>query len=318
LNYDKKILRILKKIFIKIFFGNKLVKYLLIRKYGDTFIIHVDGGLASQVSKYAFGMYLQHQTGNKVLFDVGWFKKCGKSVDGRHTRKLEIKKVFPKTRFFSASRFLSFLFKVNFSYLNPEPFILINAINCNSPRYYSGYYGNNIYFYENENQLRKELVFNDIIINGTKEVTKEIINSSYSVAIHIRRGDYVGSIHDVLGVEYFINAIDYIKKIKMNIYLFFFTNDRKWVEENIIPLLESDTPYLFYDGHNDTGYYDMYLMSQCDANVISNSGFSLIPAWLNTNPEKIIVIPKKWLKENDKISTKGIDHAFHIRGCVYF
>lgn len=117
----------------------------------------------------------------------------------------------------------------------------------------------------------------------------EQIKNTESVAIHVRRGDYMKGIHfemygSVCSKDYFEIAIKKINEMVESPHFFVFSNDLQWVKDNLI--LNKCT---FIDCNTGKdSWKDMYLMSNCKYNINSNSTFSWWGAWLNHNPKKII------------------------------
>lgn len=148
--------------------------------------------------------------------------------------------------------------------------------------------------------MRAELlkVFEFIPITEQERENYKIISdirNSESVSIHIRRGNYLNSRQcmyyaDICTLDYYREAIEVIKSKTANPRFFVFSNDQEWVKQN---LDLAGAVYVDWNKGN-WSFRDMQLMSLCKHNVIANSTFSWWAAWLNNNPDKIVVTPKKW------------------------
>lgn len=121
-----------------------------------------------------------------------------------------------------------------------------------------------------------------------------------SVSLHVRRGDYVrnsrtNATHGVCSIEYYQSAIEYILERVKHPILYVFSDDIEWVKQNLRTHLPTE-----YIDHNQgaASHFDMRLMSLCRHHVIANSSFSWWGAWLNPDPNKIVIAPRKWFAAN--------------------
>jgi hypothetical protein len=154
------------------------------------------------------------------------------------------------------------------------------------------------YFKDIKKKIRETFTFNvpDDKINAA---LIDKINNSNSISVHVRRGDYLNvkwmeSLVVIKDNTYYEGAINYMNEKIKDPHYFVFSDDMKWVQENL------KLPNVTYVDHN-TGaksYIDMYLMSLCRHNIIANSSFSWWGAWLNKNEQKIVVMPQKWFNRD--------------------
>jgi len=161
--------------------------------------------------------------------------------------------------------------------------------------YFWGGWHNERYFDTIKDDISR--IFSFKIHNSDNSILKlqsEICSKS-SVSIHIRRGDYLNNnIVNVFGgicdLDYYKRSIDYIKENVENPYFYIFSDDKDWIKENFL-LQNSEIVNLNLGADS---WKDMYLMSLCKHNINANSTFSWWGAWLNSNNNKIVVVPQKF------------------------
>jgi len=139
----------------------------------------------------------------------------------------------------------------------------------------------------------------DLNIKEFYKIDKSMIDcikqSSPSVAIHVRAGDYISSVLDVVGSAYFENAIKYIVQALFPCHptFFVFSNDMSYARSVLVGIGNYRTYFMdHYD--SDNGINDMRLMYQCDHHIISNSSFSWWPAYLKTEKGHVTIMPSRW------------------------
>lgn len=105
------------------------------------------------------------------------------------------------------------------------------------------------------------------------------------ISLHVRRGDYLNnpSLHPACSVEYYKNGLSIIGS---NLPVVIFSDDIDWCKNNI--------PADYYSESNNANK-DLFLMANATHNIIANSSFSWWGAWLNQNPDKIVVAPGAWV-----------------------
>ncbi len=172
----------------------------------------------------------------------------------------------------------------SFSYQEP-PFIEGDVL-------IEGHRQSSKYFDEYKDDIKEifkinENVFDKVYERNICDVIEKIKNSN-SCSIHVRRGDYLNSPnhHPLQNMNYYMKAI---KQMPKDSFFFIFSDDIQWCRQSFPDIPEK---FVFVEGFKD--YEDLFLQSICKNNIICNSTFSWWSAYLNDNPNKIVVIPSIW------------------------
>lgn len=164
-----------------------------------------------------------------------------------------------------------------------------------------GYWQSERYFQACEAQIRADL---QIVTPPSAQNTAMLadIAGCTAVSLHIRRGDYVSNekynaAHGTCDLGYYERAAAFVAEQVENPVIFAFSDDPAWVAEHLKLPFE-----VRYVGHNDgdTNYEDLRLMAACQHHIIANSSFSWWGAWLNPDPDKIVVAPSRWYADPNK------------------
>lgn len=273
-------------------------------------IVNILGGLGNQMFQYALALAIKHQYGatSEVRIDPRAFR--GYPIHNGYELKRIFKVSIPEAT-------VGEVMKVAYPFLNYRIWQLCRLLPKRKAMIYEwksmaydervftnvkdeyliGYWQTEHYFRAVRREILKAFTFPSFEPGSKNESLGKELQQKNSVALHIRRGDYleIGNTSGICTTDYYKKAIAHIKgKTSPKVYSVF-SDDIDWCMEQFGAIIgDSDVRYVNWNKGRES-FRDMQLMSLCKHNIIANSSFSWWGAWLNQNPEKIVIAPSRWM-----------------------
>ena len=283
------------------------------KEHKKKLVIRLMGGLGNQMFQYASLRMYAKKYNIDAYIDLRGITNKTHNVYGLNHCNIS-KDVIVVDKYPSIKAFFSHLlyglswviFKDNSFYKDIQPIINSYGIYCaplgyvefSKPQkevnYMVGYYSSREYVDNYDYSIKEELQITDKLTGKNKRIFDDMIKNN-SVCIHIRKGDYVGSMFDVCTDKYYLNAYKEMKKKVKNAKFYIFSDNIEWVKNN----LEFDDDVTFVDWKNNQ-YEDLKLMSSCKHFIMSNSTFSYWAQYLSNNKNKNVIAPSKWYRDGRK------------------
>ncbi|MDB2668334.1 alpha-1,2-fucosyltransferase [Alphaproteobacteria bacterium] len=270
-----------------------------------TVFILVQGGIGNQLFQVAHGISFSEQHNRKAIFIKcpEWFGNTGREWGlgqiGINEARIP---VFIKMLLKGGVELLSALtkrFNIKVWGYYDEDYSHIEQLGRQA-LFIGGYWQSEKYFSQNVKVVRDKFS-----LPVADSVYRDQISRSSSVAIQIRRGDYISNarakeLHLVCDLNWYYRAVE-----KMRVYLespkfYIFTDDEQWAashfpqNEDFIIIKKSEDDLM-----------DMGLMSLCSNFIISNSSFAWWGSFLGEKSDSITIAPSYWY-QGKKTNELGI------------
>ncbi len=279
-------------------------------------ILNCFGGLGNQLFMYAAGLYFASKCGHALEIVK---PELGRQKYGEHSRPFQLDQFGISEPIRTAGILDRLLFSRRQSMAPWRSLVARSASAelideateyCFQPppaggsaarrTYMSGYWQAAGYAQSDEHALRERLTFRYPPSATTREFAGMIQRAGNSVSVHLRYGDYAQIFHkngncarvsNILPFSYYQQAIEVLRQSCEGLVFIVFSDEPKTARA----LMGGVTPCLFIDGNGTANAHeDLWLMSLCRHNIISNSSFSWWGAWLNASHEKRVFAPRYW------------------------
>jgi len=267
-------------------------------------VVKLKGGMGNQMFQYAFGKMLEktaaeNGTPISLSFDTTAFTNPP-AADTKRPYMLEPLRtsaiIADDATALRARNPYGILSKITrkllqkYSIGNPVAFIPA-LLQPPYKGYYEGYWQSEKYFLPIADTLRKEFTLQNPLGPEGARLAALVSADPNAVSIFYRRTDYVGNkTFDIGEQDYQTRAIAHMRTLVPNMKLYVMSDDIAWVKEHA-NLPEGS---VFVTSKELPFHEEMHIASLCKHNIIPNSTFCWWGAWLNQNPNKIVIAPKLW------------------------
>ena len=262
-------------------------------------VFWLTGGIGNQFFIYAASKKLS----GEVLFDLSNFKHDSRNYKlDRFGIKLK-KATYLKLLIFRPKViFILKMFLPNFA--NNIQIIEVSNQNSDSfsfeegiSAYYTGYWQSTKFYDQFLDQIKSEFFFKDEYKTPSYEFFLEKIITTNSVALHVRRADYLDekniSTFNILDIDYYSNCIRALMLNYSDLTFFIFSEDTEWVKQKIY---FHDMPVFYVTDKICDDIIEFELIRNSRFIITANSTFSWWAAELNLRAIKVFA-PKIYFKD---------------------
>jgi hypothetical protein len=152
-----------------------------------------------------------------------------------------------------------------------------------------GYFQSEKYFVKHKDKIIEHLAPREDDLAYIMQKYGNLLSHPRTVGVHLRWyfEDGIGAVFIQYGKDYLKKAMAAFPKDSLFIVC---SNNPNFARKNVPEDIQN---VVFIE--NEPDYIDLYLLSLCKHNIISNSTFGWWGAWLNKNPKKLVIAPATWL-----------------------
>ncbi|GAB4188259.1 MAG: alpha-1,2-fucosyltransferase [Simkaniaceae bacterium] len=149
------------------------------------------------------------------------------------------------------------------------------------------------YFDHHREKILQVFVPSEEIMEKMQKKYADILGHPMTVGVHIRAfHPKIHERHPFIGLDYIKEAMDQFPDDALFVVCSCRIN---WCKKHLKDLKPN---IIFIEGNDKI--LDLFLLSKCKHNILTNSTFSWWAGYLNTNPNKIVIAPKIWRPKTNK------------------
>jgi hypothetical protein len=270
------------------------------------------GGFGNQLFQVAHGLALARRYGAELVLDDGWFR--GRRLSSEMPRafalgwfdlpcRLPSRRERPLLAFMDGALKLQKRLKGSLLPLHFDQ-LPLSATRLQRERwvFVHGCWQVHALMSPFRSQLQQQLRFRaGTFSDAHQQQLTAIANDPESVAVHVRRGDYVSNprtaaAHGVCGLPYYARALAEVRRHLRRPHIHLFSDDLPWALDHLplqgLPVTALDSSRQESADRLDLAEFDR--MRHCRHAVIANSSFSWWAAFLLQTSDSLVIAPKQW------------------------